>query len=180
MGTTTGAIVVMSESEESSDCYCGVCRTCRRSLREFDQAPARPLQLSETAQRILDEKPKPPSRKRAVPKPKPIVQKLEPPKKKKGPAPGTVVQRRPSSGWKRRSDSRNHLLTDEERKALHAQHNRTSRANLLAERYKVDGKWYHPRAPHGTVKGARYYCCNCTPCGKVWYQFRKNGGKSSA
>src|SRR5690349_20523265 len=156
------------------ECVCGICSPCRRSLRELEKprAPARPVKVVEVKPKP---EPKPEPTKSEPKKPKPEKPKPEP--DKRGPKFGTVAQRRPSSEWKRRSDSYHHLLTEEQLKELHAQHNRTTRQNVLAERYKVDGRWFHPRAPHGEVKGARYYGCNCVPCGKVWYAYRKNRRK---
>lgn len=35
---------------------------------------------------------------------------------------------------------------------------------LRAERVMVGGRWWHPRAPHGTAYGYSHYRCRCEPC----------------
>lgn len=41
---------------------------------------------------------------------------------------------------------------------------KAARARRFAERIKVDGRWFHPRATHGTPSGYTNYGCRCTPC----------------
>jgi hypothetical protein len=42
---------------------------------------------------------------------------------------------------------------------------KAARARRFAERIKkVDGRWFHPRAPHGKPSGYTNYGCRCTPC----------------
>jgi hypothetical protein len=48
-----------------------------------------------------------------------------------------------------------------------ADRSKQARACRFAERIKVDGRWFHPRAPHGTTNGYGNYGCRCTPCTDV-------------
>jgi len=41
---------------------------------------------------------------------------------------------------------------------------KAARARRFAERIEVDGRPFHPRAPHGTPNGYGNYGCRCTPC----------------
>lgn len=162
MGTITGAIVVMSEFEESSDCYCGVCSTCRAEMRLMDRpASVAPGNLHPFAQKILRGE----SLTDSTDKPTPASAR---PVKKK-----TIRRTRKGTGYVQH-------LTVEEDKARLAANKRRSRDNLLAERIEIDGKMIHPRAPHGTVKGCRYYCCCCQPCNDAFQAFKRERRKGSA
>jgi hypothetical protein len=44
------------------------------------------------------------------------------------------------------------------------EHRRRARALRFAERITVNGRAFHPRAPHGTPNGYGNYGCRCIPC----------------
>lgn len=39
-----------------------------------------------------------------------------------------------------------------------------SRGDRYRRRVRVDGRWYHPWAPHGTGDGYANWGCRCAPC----------------
>ena len=102
----------------------------------------------------------------------PEIRKARPPKVKRVRLPEVKFKPPRPENWHRR-DAYVYKLTPEENEARIARNKRTTRDRLLAERVEIDGRKVHPRATHGTVKGARYYCCMCIPCNKAWYQYRK-------
>lgn len=61
-------------------------------------------------------------------------------------------------------------LDDEEQRRLllkrqQVQRNRSAR---LAERVMRDGRWFHPRAPHGDPHTYNNWGCHCTPCAEAY------------
>ena len=42
------------------------------------------------------------------------------------------------------------------------------------ERVQVDGAWYHPRAPHGTLDGYTNWGCRCAPCRQAMRDYQQD------
>lgn len=60
---------------------------------------------------------------------------------------------------------------------------RAARARRLEKRIQVDGRWFHPDAPHGSDNGYNAYGCRCLECRTVhaaevraWRERRRSAG----